>query len=72
MAALKRLQSFVERADLRKLFADGEDVCVVFDLVTNTPGGAAEWYRVEGGKIAMMRAMFDARRFAAMLGSEGN
>ena len=73
--ALKRLQSFVERADVRKMFADGDDVCVLFDLVTNTPGGTAlvaEWYRVERGKIAMMRAMFDARRFAAMLGSEGN
>ena len=57
------------------MFADGADVCVVFDLVTNTPGGTAlvaEWYRVEGGKIVMMSAMFDARRFAAMLGSEAN
>jgi hypothetical protein len=26
----------------------------------------AEWYRVEAGKIAMMRAMFDVRPFAAI------
>jgi hypothetical protein len=73
MDALQKLQGSVERVDTRKVFADGNDVCVLFDLVTKTPGGTAlvaEWYRVDGGKIAMMRAMFDARPFAAMLGGE--
>jgi limonene-1,2-epoxide hydrolase len=71
MEALKKLQRFIERVEIKKIFADGDEVCVLFALVTNTPGGTvlvAEWYCVEGGRIAMMRAMFDARPLAAMLG----
>ena len=70
IGALKKLQSVIERVDIKKIFADGNDVCVLFDLVTKTPAGdalVAEWYRVEDGRIAMMRAMFDARPFAGML-----
>jgi limonene-1,2-epoxide hydrolase len=67
MEALKKLQGFVERADTRKIFIDGCDVCVLFDLITNKGAAlVAEWYRVEAGKIAMMRAMFDVRPFAAI------
>jgi hypothetical protein len=48
-----------------------DDVCVLYDMVTNTPSGAAfiaEWYQVKGGKIAALRAVFDARPFAALFG----
>ena len=71
--ALKKLQSIVERADVKKIFTDGNDVCVLFDLVIRAPGGTvfiAEWYRVDGGKIAMMRAVADARPFAALFGGK--
>src|SRR5881628_3136379 len=46
---------------------DGDDVCLLYDMVTNTPAGTAficEWYRVRGEKIASVRAVFDARPFA--------
>ena len=69
LAANKRLASIIQRIDLKKVFVDGNDVCVLCDLVTNTPIGTAfvcEWYRVEGEKIADIRVVFDARPFAAM------
>ena len=53
---------------MKKIFADGNDVCVLYDLVSNTPIGTAfvcEWYQVKGDKIAEVRTVFDARLFAA-------
>ena len=67
----KKLASIIQRIDLKKVFVDGDDVCVLYDMVTNTPAGTAfiaEWYQVKGGKIAYIRAVFDARPFAAMFG----
>ena len=55
---------------MRKVFADGHDVCVLYDMVTNTPAGTAfiaEWYQVKGDKIAAIRVAFDARPFAAIV-----
>src|SRR5207249_10758697 len=53
----------------RRTFVDGDDVCILYDMVTNTPAGPAficEWYRVRGDKIGSIRAVFDARPFAPM------
>jgi hypothetical protein len=71
LEANKKLSSIIQRVDLKKVFVDGEDVCVLYEMVTNTPAGTAfiaEWYQVRGGKIAYIRAVFDARPFAAMFG----
>ena len=70
---MKKLHAIVRRIDLKKLFVDGDDVCMLYDLVTNTPAGTsfvAEWYHVRGDKIASIRVVFDARPFAAMFGPE--
>jgi hypothetical protein len=56
---------------IKKVFVDGDDVCVLYDLSTNSPAGTAfvcEWMRFRGGKIATVRAVFDARPFAAAFG----
>jgi len=71
LEASKRLASIIQRIDLKKVFVDGDDVCVLYDMVTNTPAGTAfiaEWYQVKDGKIAALRAVFDARPFAALFG----
>jgi len=71
LEALKKLASIIQRIDLKKVFVDGDDVCVLYDMVTNTPAGTAliaEWYQVKDGKIAALRAVFDARPFAALFG----
>ena len=71
IAASKRLANIIQRIDVKKVFADGNDVCVLYDMVTNTPAGTAfivEWYQVRGDKIGALRAVFDARPFAAMFG----
>jgi len=71
LESLKRLYSIIQRIDLKKVFVDGDDVCRLDEMVTNTPAGTAfiaEWYQVRGGKIAYIRAVFDARPFAALFG----
>jgi limonene-1,2-epoxide hydrolase len=73
LEALKRLHPIIQRIDILKMFADGNDVCVLCDLVTNTPIGTAfvcEWYQVKGEKISSVRVVFDARPFAAMFGKQ--
>ena|SRR5712692_2914611 len=69
MSSLQKLAQIVKGVEPRKTFVDGDDVCMIYDLVTNTPAGTsavAEWHHVENGKIAAIRVYFDARPFAAM------
>jgi ketosteroid isomerase-like protein len=68
LSSIKGLSQIVTGAERRGLIAEGDQVCVVYDLHTAPVPTAhvAEWYRVEHGKIASMEAFFDARPFAAM------
>src|SRR2546421_196800 len=69
LEALGKLHHIIERVEPKKTFVDGDDVCLLYDMVTNTPAGTAficEWYRVRGDRIGSIRAVFDARPFAPM------
>jgi hypothetical protein len=71
LEAVKKLHPIIERIDMKKVFVDGDDVCSLYDMVTNTPAGTAfivEWHQVKGDKISAIRVVFDARPFAAMFG----
>ena len=71
LEASKRLATIIQGIDIKRVFADGDDVCILYDMVTNTPAGTAfiaEWYQVKEGKIVALRAVFDARPFAALFG----
>jgi hypothetical protein len=51
---------------VHKVFVDGPDVVTWYDLHTKVapPAPVAEWSHVEGGKITMVRTVFDARPFS--------
>jgi hypothetical protein len=69
--ARRQLAGIIQRIENHKWFVDDNDVCLIYDMVTNTPAGTAvvaELYQVKGDKIASLRAIFDARPFAAMAG----
>lgn len=71
LAALQKLHPIVDRVDLHKMFVDGDDVAMFYDLVTHTPAGTAyiaEWHHVTRGKIDRIRVVFDARPFAPLMG----
>jgi len=65
--AVKGLSAIIQRIDVKRIFSDGNDVCLLYDMVTNTPAGTAfiaEWYQIKGDKIGALRVVFDARPFA--------
>ena len=70
--AIQKLSAIVEGMDILKVFEDGNDVSLFYDLKTKVAGTsfAAELYKVNGGKIASVRVVFDARPFAAMFAKQ--
>jgi ketosteroid isomerase-like protein len=62
IGALQRLSAIHVRNDVRRVFADGDEVCVIYDLVTDTPAGALptiEWLRFEEGRIRSIDLYYD-------------
>lgn len=69
VAALRKLYPIVKGVKVRRLFVDGSEACLLYDMETSTAAGTAficEWFHVREDKIASMRAVFDARPFAPM------
>ncbi len=66
LAILKRLGGVWVRSDVKRVFTDGAEVCVIYDLVTDTAAGAVpivEWLTVEAGRIASVTLFFDRVSF---------
>jgi len=70
--SIRKLSSIVEGVEVKKVFEDGNDVCVLYDMKTKVAGTSfiSEWFQVKGGKIASIRVVFDARPFAAMFAKQ--
>jgi hypothetical protein len=68
--ALQRLGAIHVRNDVRRVFADGNEVCVIYDFVTDTPAGALptiEWLRFEGGRIQSINLYYDRVPWKAVM-----
>jgi len=69
---VEMLRKYRGRYDVKKVFVDGDDVCVLYDLATAGPTVfMSSWYRVEDGKITSIQTVFDPRQFGPPPG-EGN
>jgi ketosteroid isomerase-like protein len=68
IASLRQLSGIVTAAEKQKVFVDGDDVCVIYDLKTAPVPSSrtCEWYRVRDGRVATVSVVFDARPFAAL------
>ena len=69
LESLERLHHIIVRVEPKKTFYEGDDVCLLYDVVTNTPAGTAfivEWHHVKGDKIQAIRVVFDPRPFAPL------
>ena len=61
---IEMLKKYQGSYDVKKVFADGDDVCVLYDLKTSGPTVfMASWYQVRDGKIASIHTVFDPRAF---------
>ncbi len=56
----RQMRQLMIRYEIRKVFAEGEDVCLFYDYTT---GGATRfgcgWYRLRAGRIASLRILSD-------------
>jgi hypothetical protein len=68
VTSLRQLSGIVTGVQKQKVFVDGDDVCVIYDLKTAPVPSSrtCEWYRVHGGKVASVSVVFDARPFAQL------
>jgi limonene-1,2-epoxide hydrolase len=65
LKAIQGLYGMVKGVEHQATLADGDNVAVFYILDTPVAKApVAEWYTVRGGKIAELRAYFDARPFA--------
>lgn len=71
LALNERLGQFHEETRILAQFERGNDVCSIYELDMSTPKGErltltmADWLRVEDGRVAEQRVVFDPRAFAA-------
>ena len=62
VGAFRRLLPIIERNDIRHLFVDGDEACVVYDFVTSTPVGpvlSVEHIKLRNGRIASTVLVFE-------------
>lgn len=58
------LTQYRGRYEMKKIFTDGEDVCLLYDLTKpGTTVFMCSWYQVHDGKIASIRTIFDSAAF---------
>ena len=71
--AFRRADEFLEmmeqqhgKYDIKKVFVDGSDVCLLYDFVTpKVTTFFCSWYQVNDGKISSIQTVFDRRAFSA-------
>lgn len=67
------LRQYKGKYDLKKIFTDGNDVCLLYDL--RTPKATvfmSSWYKVRSRKITSIVSVFDPRPFGPPPGQKGN
>jgi hypothetical protein len=70
ISALRRLGPILKRNEVKKVFVDGNDVCVIYDFVTDTPVGAlpsVEWLKFEDGRIRSSRLVYHTQPWPEVL-----
>ena len=61
LAAFRRISAVHVRSDVKRVFSDGDEVCVIYDFVTDTAGAlpAIEWLHFEGERIRSIHLYYD-------------
>jgi hypothetical protein len=61
LAALRRIGAIHVRSDIKRVFVDGDEACVIYDFVTDTVGvvPTIEWLGFEAGRIRSVRLYYD-------------
>src|SRR5438105_2566617 len=68
VGALRRLAPIIVRNDVHMTIADGKDVAILYDFVTDTPAGSVptiEWITTDAGRIRRSRLIFEKEHWPA-------
>ncbi len=70
-AYMQDMRKMKMKYEIKKVFADGDDVCLFYDI---TQGGitffSAGWYKVVGDKIKSFQVIFDPRPVLEAMGKK--
>jgi limonene-1,2-epoxide hydrolase len=70
---IEMLREYRGKYDIKKALADGDDVCLLYDLKTNGPTVfMCSWYQVKQGKIVSIQTVFDPRAFGPPPGKDSD
>jgi limonene-1,2-epoxide hydrolase len=64
ISGLQGMMATMTGMERRVIFAEGEDVCQVYDLILAAPAVTlpiAQWLKVRDGRIARLQVFFDPR-----------
>jgi hypothetical protein len=70
VGAFARLMPILERNDIRKVFMDGDETCVIYDFVTSTPVGpvlSVEYLKFNGGRIKSSLLVFEKQHWPEVM-----
>ena len=70
IGALKRLSAVHVRSDVKRVFVEGDEVCVIYDFVTDTAQGALptiEWLHFDAGRIQAIDLYYDRLPWQSVL-----
>ena len=61
LAAFRRIAAIHVRNDIKRVFSDGNEVCVIYDFVTDTHGAVPtiEWLTLADGRIQSIKLYYD-------------
>ena len=66
-AYLQEIERFRLKFDIQKIFADDENVCVLYDItVSGITLFACGWFQVNSGRVSSLRVTFDPRPLLAL------
>jgi hypothetical protein len=66
VSGFRRLVPIILRNEIRKLFVDGNEACVIYDFVTDTPAGpvvSVEHIKFVNGRIASSLLVFERQHW---------
>jgi hypothetical protein len=70
IAGLERLGPILLRNEIKHIVVQGDEACVVYDFITDTPAGAVacvEWLKFEQGRIRAAELTFDRGRWPEVM-----
>lgn len=70
IGAFVRLMPILERNEIRKVFVDGAEACVIYDFVTSTPAGpvlSVEYLKFNRDRIASSLLVFERQHWPEVM-----